>query len=179
VAARTPGHPCRVGGLGERQLEQFQRLGLEPEAFGPKRVAIRQAPAPLRDRDDLPDALLELSLGGDLTSAQVAIACRTAIRNGTPLTPRAMQTLLDDWQQTRNPRTCPHGRPICLTLSETSLARFSVAIGWLAKATVSRREQNPGFSSLQLQTPGDHPAEPGFFAPTPRSLLGLGPGGGA
>ncbi|MEY3300482.1 MAG: mismatch repair protein MutL, partial [Cyanobacteriota bacterium] len=35
-----------------------------------------------------------------------------------------MQTLLNDWQRTRHPRTCPHGRPICLTLVETSLARF-------------------------------------------------------
>ncbi|MBE9137775.1 DNA mismatch repair endonuclease MutL [Nodosilinea sp. LEGE 07088] len=116
--------PVVLEGLSARQLEQFQRLELEPEAFGPNRWAIRQAPEPLRDRDDLPNALLELSLGGDLHTAQVAIACRTALRNGIPLNLKAMQTLLDDWQQTRNPRTCPHGRPICLTLSETSLARF-------------------------------------------------------
>ncbi len=35
-----------------------------------------------------------------------------------------MQTLLDQWQQTRNPRTCPHGRPIYLALEETALSRF-------------------------------------------------------
>ncbi|MBD2113404.1 DNA mismatch repair endonuclease MutL [Nodosilinea sp. FACHB-141] len=116
--------PVVLEGLTENQLEQLQRLGLNPEEFGPNRWAIRAAPAPLRDRDDLPDALLELSLGGNLDTAQVAIACRTAIRNGTPLDLATLQTLLDDWQQTRNPRTCPHGRPICLTLSETSLARF-------------------------------------------------------
>ncbi len=116
--------PVVLEGLTEKQLEQFQRLELGPEEFGPNRWAIRQAPEPLRDRDDLPDALLELSLGGRLDTAQVAIACRTAIRNGTPLDISTMQTLLDDWQQTRQPRTCPHGRPICLTLSETSLARF-------------------------------------------------------
>ncbi|OKH49196.1 DNA mismatch repair protein MutL [Phormidium tenue NIES-30] len=116
--------PVVLEGLTEKQLEQLQRLGLNPEEFGPNRWAMRAAPAPLRDRDDLPDALLELSLGGNLDTAQVAIACRTAIRNGTPLDLATLQTLLDDWQQTRNPRTCPHGRPICLTLSETSLARF-------------------------------------------------------
>ncbi|MBW4461295.1 MAG: DNA mismatch repair endonuclease MutL [Nodosilinea sp. WJT8-NPBG4] len=116
--------PVVLEGLTEKQLEQLQRLGLNPEEFGPNRWAMRAAPAPLRDRDDLPDALLELSLGGNLDIAQVAIACRTAIRNGTPLDLATLQTLLDDWQQTRNPRTCPHGRPICLTLSETSLARF-------------------------------------------------------
>ncbi|WOD40733.1 DNA mismatch repair endonuclease MutL [Nodosilinea sp. E11] len=116
--------PVVLEGLSDNQIEQLQRLGLAPEDFGPSRWAIRQAPEPLCDRDDLPDALVELSRGGNLDTAQVAIACRTAIRNGTPLDLATMQTLLDDWQQTRNPRTCPHGRPICLTLSETSLARF-------------------------------------------------------
>jgi DNA mismatch repair protein MutL len=116
--------PVVLEQLSEPQLSQLQRLGLTVDPFGPDLWAIRQAPAPLAPRDDLPDALLELSLGGDLDSAQVAIACRTAIRNGTPLELGTMQTLLNDWQQTRNPRTCPHGRPICLTLAETSLARF-------------------------------------------------------
>jgi DNA mismatch repair protein MutL len=116
--------PVVLEGLTGKQLEQLQRLGLATEEFGPNRWAIRAAPEPLCDRPDLPDALLELSLGGNLDTAQVAIACRTAIRNGTPLDLATLQTLLDDWQQTRNPRTCPHGRPICLTLSETSLARF-------------------------------------------------------
>lgn len=116
--------PIVLEGLTEKQLEQLQRLELAAEEFGPNRWAIREVPEPLRDRPDLPDAILELSLGGNLDTAQVAIACRTAIRNGTPLDLATLQTLLDDWQQTRNPRTCPHGRPICLTLSETSLARF-------------------------------------------------------
>jgi DNA mismatch repair protein MutL len=35
-----------------------------------------------------------------------------------------MQALLNDWQRTRNPHTCPHGRPIYLSLSESSLSRF-------------------------------------------------------
>ncbi|MEO0934421.1 MAG: DNA mismatch repair protein MutL, partial [Cyanobacteria bacterium J06641_2] len=55
---------------------------------------------------------------------QVAVACRSAIRNGTVLTIPQMQQLLDEWQRTRNPRTCPHGRPIYLSLEESSLARF-------------------------------------------------------
>lgn len=116
--------PVVLEHLSAAQIEQLQRLGLPPEEFGPHRWAVRQAPAPLVVREDLPDALIELSLGGNLDTAQVAVACRTAIRNGTPLSLATMQTLLDDWQQTQNPRTCPHGRPICLTLKESSLARF-------------------------------------------------------
>ena len=110
--------------LSTAQLEQLQRLGLDIEPFGEQIWAIRTAPALLAQRDDCAEALTELSLGGDLQSAQVATACRSAIRNGTPLSLTEMQTLLDQWQQTRHPRTCPHGRPIHLSLEETTLARF-------------------------------------------------------
>lgn len=116
--------PVVLEQLSQPQRNQLQRLGLTVDPFGNNLWAVRQAPAPLAEREDLPDALLELSLGGDLDTAQVAIACRTAIRNGTRLDLNQMQTLVNRWQQTRNPRTCPHGRPICLTLEESSLARF-------------------------------------------------------
>lgn len=116
--------PKILNNLSFTQLSQLQRLGLEVDPFGEQVWAIRSAPAMLLDRDDCADALLELSLGGDLQTAQVAIACRCAIRNGTSLNLDQMQTLLNQWQRTRNPRTCPHGRPIYLSLEETALARF-------------------------------------------------------
>ena len=110
--------------LSTRQVEQLRRVGLELDLFGENLWAVRTVPMALAGRDDCADALLELSLGGDVDAAMVATACRTAIRNGTPLDLEAMQTLLDDWQRSKSPRTCPHGRPICLTLEESSLSRY-------------------------------------------------------
>ncbi|MEO1147397.1 MAG: DNA mismatch repair endonuclease MutL [Cyanobacteria bacterium J06638_22] len=106
------------------QVEQLQRLNLDLAPFGDDLWAVRTLPQALNQREDCAEALLELSLGGDFESALVATACRTAIRNGTPLSLPEMQTLLKQWQSTQNPRTCPHGRPICLQLKETSLSRF-------------------------------------------------------
>ncbi len=106
------------------QVEQLQRIGMALEPFGEQAWIVRFVPELLADREDCQAAILELSLGGDLPAAQAATACRTAIRNGTPLSLLEMQTLLNQWQQTRNPHTCPHGRPICLTLEESSLSRF-------------------------------------------------------
>ena len=106
------------------QLEQLQRIGLEIEPFGEQLWAARTAPEILHQREDCTEALIELSLGGDLQKAQVATACRSAIRNGTTLNLSEMQNLLDQWKNTRNPRTCPHGRPIFLSLEESALARF-------------------------------------------------------
>ncbi|MDJ0676010.1 MAG: DNA mismatch repair endonuclease MutL [Calothrix sp. MO_167.B42] len=110
--------------LSTQQVEQLQRIGLDIQPFGEEMWAVRTIPAMLQGREDCGDAILELSRGGDLQTAQVAVACRSAIRNGTPLSMAEMQTLLDEWQKTRNPRTCPHGRPIYLALEESALARF-------------------------------------------------------
>lgn len=121
IPLETPIILSRLSGV---QLEQLQRIGLEIEPFGEQMWAVRNAPEMLSQRSDRADAILELSWGGDLQTAQVATACRSAIRNGMPLNSSEMQALLDSWKSTRNPRTCPHGRPIYLSLEESSLSRF-------------------------------------------------------
>jgi DNA mismatch repair protein MutL len=120
----TLASPVILNDLSPRQIEQLQRLELTVDPFGDRLWAVRTAPEPLAQRSDCADALLELSWGGNLEAALVATACRTAIRNGTPLNLSEMQTLLDQWQRTQLPRTCPHGRPIYLQLEESSLSRF-------------------------------------------------------
>jgi DNA mismatch repair protein MutL len=116
--------PIILRDLTPQQVEQLERLHLTVDPFGEGIWAVRTAPAALAHRADCAEALLELSQGGDVDTALVATACRTAIRNGTPLTLAEMQTLIDQWQGTRHPQTCPHGRPICLSLEESSLSRF-------------------------------------------------------
>ncbi|MEG4072950.1 DNA mismatch repair endonuclease MutL [Microcoleus sp. Pol14C2] len=116
--------PVILSQLSALQIENLSRLGLEVESFGEQLWAAREVPELLADRDDCAAALFELSKVADLQAAQVATACRSAMRNGTPLSLSQMQNLLDEWQQTRNPRTCPHGRPIYFALEESTLARI-------------------------------------------------------
>ncbi len=116
--------PVILSQLSALQIENLSRLGLEVESFGEQLWAAREVPELLADRDDCAEALFELSKVADLQAAQVATACRSAMRNGTPLSLSQMQNLLDEWQQTRNPRTCPHGRPIYFALEESTLARI-------------------------------------------------------
>ncbi|XZO00308.1 MAG: DNA mismatch repair endonuclease MutL [Microcoleus sp.] len=121
---KTLEKPLIFSQLSALQIENLSRLGLEVETFGEQLWAVREIPALLAERDDCRDAIFELSKVADLQAAQVATACRSAIRNGTPLTLGEMQNLLNEWQQTRNPRTCPHGRPIYFALEESTLARI-------------------------------------------------------
>ncbi|AUC60097.1 DNA mismatch repair protein MutL [Cyanobacterium sp. HL-69] len=116
--------PIILENLLPKQLEQLINLQLDIESFGENLWAVRNIPQMLAQRDDTQEALMELSWGADVDSAMVAVACRSAIRNGTKLTINQMQDIVDTWKMTRNPHTCPHGRPIYLSLEESSLYRF-------------------------------------------------------
>jgi len=116
--------PIILKNLSELRVERLQAISIEIEPFGENLWAVRSIPQILIDRADIPSILLELSLQDDLLAAKATAACRSAIRNGTALDLLAMQDIVDRWQNTRNPHTCPHGRPICLSLESTQLARF-------------------------------------------------------
>lgn len=116
--------PIILSKLLPKQVENLANLALDIESFGEDLWAIRSIPEALLNKEDCTSALIELSWGGDIDTAQVAIACRTAIRNGTKLTMKQMQSIVDEWKITKNPHTCPHGRPIYLPLEESSLYRF-------------------------------------------------------
>jgi DNA mismatch repair protein MutL len=120
--------PVLLPGLNPLQIRNLEQLGISPEPFGNHVWLIRQLPQALYSPDqseaETISGVVELSHCRDLEAAKVATACRTAIRNGTCLTLTQMQSLLDQWQTTRQPHTCPHGRPIVLALREKDLARF-------------------------------------------------------
>ena len=102
----------------------MQALGLEVEMFGNGLWAVRSLPEILVGHKDCDTILLEMSQQDDPSMARATAACRSAIRNGTKLDLTTIRDLLSQWQQTRNPHTCPHGRPICLAIDESDLAKF-------------------------------------------------------
>ncbi len=116
--------PLLVDDLIDAGAERLQAAGLELEPFGDRMWIARSLPALLVDREDAAAIVRELAQQEDARSLVATVACRSAIRNGTPLDRAAMQDLVDRWQRTAHPHTCPHGRPICLALNENDLARF-------------------------------------------------------
>jgi DNA mismatch repair protein MutL len=116
--------PIMLRNITEQQIRNLTQMGLTIDPFGQALWAARTAPQLLAQRSDCSDALYELSHCVTVQPALVATACRSAIRNGQVLTLSEMQLLLDQWQLTRHPRTCPHGRPIYLALEEQALSRF-------------------------------------------------------
>lgn len=116
--------PVILNDLVPEQVERLEALGIDIAPFGEEVWAVRSLPAILVTCPEYQDALLEISCQDDPQLARATVACRSAMRNGTPLDLATMQDLLNQWQQTRNSHTCPHGRPICLAMDSDRLARF-------------------------------------------------------
>ncbi|MEI6063707.1 MAG: DNA mismatch repair endonuclease MutL [Pseudanabaena sp. ELA748] len=116
--------PILLKSISDEGISRLQDLGLEIEAFGNNLWAVRSLPEILIGHEDCAVILQEMSRQDDPKMARASAACRSAIRNGTKLDLTTMRDLLWQWQQTRNPHTCPHGRPICLAIDESDLAKF-------------------------------------------------------
>ena len=53
-----------------------------------------------------------------------AIACRSAVTIRYHLAPEEIRRLLADWLRCADRFTCPHGRPVVLSMSEEELEKY-------------------------------------------------------
>ncbi|MEA3344728.1 MAG: DNA mismatch repair endonuclease MutL [Chloroflexota bacterium] len=116
----------------EEYAEQLAGLGFELEPFGGQTVLIRALPVPLHDSNParllirvLDDLATELKpLSGEKEARLITTVCKGgAIKAGQTLSTEEMRELIHQLEQTEMPRTCPHGRPTMIHLSQTQLER--------------------------------------------------------
>jgi DNA mismatch repair protein MutL len=114
----------------EEQLPKLTELGLEVEPFGPNTFLVRTLPAPLGALEpgdllaDIATAEIEDSpIREGLEELTIRKICkRAAVKAGQVLNHEEMEGLIKALEKTRNPRTCPHGRPTILEISVEQLA---------------------------------------------------------
>jgi DNA mismatch repair protein MutL len=118
-------------------FEEFRgllaRIGFEAEPFGGTTVVLRTVPAVLAEYSYLEiyrDTLAALAATGraspydEIVEAMLAsLACHDAIKINRPLDLSEMRRLLDDFATAGAPATCPHGRPLALTIPVAELRR--------------------------------------------------------
>ncbi|MBI2917050.1 MAG: DNA mismatch repair endonuclease MutL [Chloroflexi bacterium] len=118
----------RDSGL-EEQRAALAAYGFDIEHFGDRTYLVRSVPAVLAGKDVarvLPDLLDTLKAGspGDWADAiAISLACHGAVKAGQSLGDQEMRGLLRELEACESPRTCPHGRPIMLHLSQAQLER--------------------------------------------------------
>jgi DNA mismatch repair protein MutL len=119
--------------LLRRLLGDLGKLGFALEEFGPREYHIRAVPRILAGADHraIIEDTLEKASGVDTSSGFESIvepainimACRGAVKAGGRLDIREMESLIQRLGECRLPYTCPHGRPVALSVSREELYR--------------------------------------------------------
>ena len=116
--------------LSNRDL--LLELGFEAEEFGDHTVLLRQVPMDLSP-EDASDALI--ALAADLMNGRQqrkdtvrdellhTVACKAAIKAGWHTDEKELLALVQQVMADESLKYCPHGRPICITLSKKQLEK--------------------------------------------------------
>jgi DNA mismatch repair protein MutL len=116
--------------LANRPL--LDELGFEIDEFGDNTILLRQIPMDLSP-DDAGDAIE--TLASDLLNGRRenknnirdellhTVACKAAIKAGWRTDDKELLALVDKVMSTEDLKYCPHGRPICVTLSKKQLEK--------------------------------------------------------
>jgi len=112
--------------------ETLRTFGFEVEEFGGGTVLIRQIPADLDEADaeavlqELAARLLE-GRGADPAAVRDSllhtIACKAAIKAGWHTEPAERDDLVRQVMENPDIKYCPHGRPVCITLTKKQLEK--------------------------------------------------------
>ncbi len=128
--------PCRLSAdaCGEilNNKDLLDELGFEIDPFGDNTVLLRQIPMDLSP-EHAAEALEELA--ADLLSGRRedkstvrdeilhTVACKAAIKAGWNTSQKELEVLVKQVMDNEDLKYCPHGRPICITLSKKQLEK--------------------------------------------------------
>ena len=128
--------PCRLSAEGAAELlandALLDELGFEVEEFGENTLLLRRIPMDLNEADAA--EVLEELAGDLLTGKQEdkstlrdemlhTVACKAAIKAGWTNDEKELLALVKEVMARQELKYCPHGRPICITLSKKQLER--------------------------------------------------------
>jgi DNA mismatch repair protein MutL len=105
-------------------------FGFNLEPFGVRSYLLRAVPAMMKE-GNLAEAvrtlLDSLAAEGELSKQEEniaqSLACHSAVKAGQSLNAEEMRELIKQLEQTKQPRTCPHGRPTMIHLSSHQLEK--------------------------------------------------------
>jgi len=112
---------------------ELENIGIETMRLSGRTIAIKTAPAGLGPGDVLAVVREVLTvvererrtatLDRIRDGIAAELACKAAIKVNMPLTREKMQWLIDELLKTKNPMTCPHGRPIMMRMGLRDIER--------------------------------------------------------
>ncbi len=125
----------------QSNLDNLKKLGFDIESFGENSFVIRSVPSILSEDDckqavkDILDKLVvseaNLSSSGQkgtsfdevINKMILVMACRGAVKAGQILSIEEMSSLIKELMNANRPFTCPHGRPIALSIEKEQILK--------------------------------------------------------
>src|SRR3989338_1859496 len=117
----------------QSNLDNFKKLGFDIESFGENSFVIRSIPSILSGDDckqavkDILDKLVSEQKGTSfdevINKMILVMACRGAVKAGQILSIEEMSSMIKELMNTVRPFTCPHGRPIALTIEKGQILK--------------------------------------------------------
>ena len=115
--------------LLEENREALESIGMVVEAFGERDVAVRTIPMILGEAQTkgfVRDVIAELQNGRDPTlekkrTALLQTACKHAVKAGEELSEEQLRDLLVRMLEQKVTPTCPHGRPLVVSITHKEL----------------------------------------------------------
>ena len=116
-----------------KNIGNLSKIGINFESFGKNTFRIGEIPLILQDIDidEFLDDIFEnyVSLSNVKSEALIkdklaTMACKAAIKAGTPITENEIKTLLEQAKQTGAVMQCPHGRPFIITYSKKDIEKW-------------------------------------------------------
>lgn len=104
----------------------FETMGFEIDDFGGNTVLIRAVPTILAEsniEDVILSGLQNKKTTGYSDEEIYTMACKAAVKANKKLSDFEIKELLNQLAKLENSGTCPHGRPICVTITEHELER--------------------------------------------------------
>ncbi len=117
----------------EKNFDILDRLGFKYEEFGTNTIIIRSHPtwlpkfAPLEAIRKIIDIIVtNEDFDEDKFNEKVSItlACKMSIKAGDAITLPDMTYLIEELRKTKNPFTCPHGRPTIIAYTKYDLEKL-------------------------------------------------------
>ena len=112
---------------------ELESMGIEAMQLSGRTIAIKTAPSGLTSNDVLTLVRELLAVvereRRNFTVERIrdeiaaSLACKAAIKVNMPLTTEKMQWLIDELMKTKNPMTCPHGRPSIMRMELRDIER--------------------------------------------------------
>lgn len=115
--------------LLESNKDKLSKFGYEIDFISETEVIFRKIPQ-LLSKTSPKEILADIleNMHGDLDNIEeqilITTSCKAAVKANTYLNQYQMEEIIKNWRTTKNPETCPHGRPVAKFFEHKELAKF-------------------------------------------------------